>query len=67
MCYSTGKVEGSGSNVGGLVGGASNPSLVTNSVWDIETSEQETSAGGIGKTTAEMKDPQTYIDLGWAI
>lgn len=67
MCYSTGKVEGSGSNVGGLVGGASNPAKVTNSVWDIEASGQETSAGGIGKTTAEMKDPQTYIDLGWAI
>ena len=67
MCYSTGKVEGSGSNVGGLVGGASNPAKVTNSVWDTETSGQTTSAGGIGKTTAEMKDPQTYIDLGWAI
>ncbi len=65
-CYSAGKVEGS-SNVGGLVGGASNPNRVINSVWDIETSGQETSAGGIGKTTAEMKDPQTYIDLGWAI
>jgi len=67
MCYSTGKVEGSGSNIGGLVGGASNPAKVTYSVWDIEASGQETSAGGIGKTTAEMKDPQTYIDLGWAI
>ena len=67
MCYSTGKVEGSGSNVGGLVGNASNPAKVTNSVWDTETSGQTTSAGGIGKTTAEMKDPQTYIDLGWAI
>ncbi len=67
MCYSTGKVEGSGSNIGGLVGGAYNPANVTKSVWDIEASEQETSAGGIGKTTAEMKDLQTYIDLGWAI
>ena len=68
-CYSAGKVEGAegSSNVGGLVGRASNPNRVINSVWDIETSGQETSSGGIGKTTAEMKDPQTYIDLGWAI
>jgi len=65
-CYSAGKVEGS-SGVGGLVGAVANPNKVINSVWDIETSGQETSAGGIGKTTAEMKDPQTYIDLGWAI
>ena len=68
-CYSAGKVEGAegSSNVGGLVGIASKPDKVINSVWDIETSGQVTSAGGIGKTTAEMKDPQTYIDLGWAI
>lgn len=67
MCYSTGKVEGSGSGIGGLVGDASMPAKVTNSVWDIEASGQATSSGGIGKTTAEMKDMQTYIDLGWSI
>jgi uncharacterized delta-60 repeat protein len=37
-------------------------------VWDIETSGQLTSEGPEqGKTTAEMKDIQTYLDLGWDI
>jgi len=36
-------------------------------VWDIETSGQTTSSGGIGKTTAEMKNKQTYLDMGWVI
>ncbi len=61
-CYSTGSVSGS-SIVGGLVGG--NYSTVTNSFWDIETSNQNTSAGGTGKTTAEMKTQSTFTDAGW--
>jgi len=56
-CYSTGVVEGS-FDFGGLVG--DNSATVTNSFWDIETSEQENSAGGTGKTTAEMQDVATY-------
>jgi hypothetical protein len=36
-------------------------------VWDIETSGQITSQGGIGKTTEEMKNKQTYLDMGWVI
>ena len=63
-CYSTGFVVGS-TNVGGFCG--SNNGSITNSVWDTETSGQTTSSGGIGKTTAEMKSKQTYIDLGWSI
>lgn len=64
-CYSAGKVEGS-TNIGGLAGNITSGSVL-NSVWDIEASGQATSSGGIGKTTAEMKDMQTYIDLGWSI
>ena len=60
--YSTGSVSGS-SNVGGLVG--LNSSTVTNSFWDTETSGQTTSAGGAGKTTAQMKTAATYTDAGW--
>ena len=64
-CYSTGFVQGN-SNVGGfcgiLLGGT-----IENSVWDIETSGQTTSSGGVGKTTAEMKNKQTYLDMGWVI
>jgi len=39
-------------------------------VWDKEVSGVETDASGggaVGKTTAEMKNRQTYIDLGWSI
>lgn len=63
-CYSTGFVVGN-TNVGGFCGSGSGS--IINSVWDTETSGQTTSSGGIGKTTAEMKNKQTYIDLGWSI
>jgi len=54
-CYSTGSVNGTGDHVGGLVG--KNVGSITTSFWDIETSGQATSAGGVGLTTAEMMDP----------
>ena len=52
--YSSGKVYGSGSDTGGLVG--QDDGTVSNSYWDINTSNQSTSAGGTGLTTSEMKD-----------
>lgn len=61
-CYATGLVSG-GSNVGGLVG--FNDGAVDNSFWDIQTSGQTTSAGGTGKTTAEMKTLVTFTSAGW--
>jgi hypothetical protein len=61
-CYSTGSVSGS-SYIGGLVG--NNNSSVNNSFWDTETSGQATSAGGTGKTTAEMQTESTFTDAGW--
>ena len=63
--YSTGYVTGS-TNVGGLVG-KGQPSDVTNSFWDTQTSGQVSSDGGTGKTTAEMKDFDTFNDVGWDI
>ncbi|MCH7567978.1 MAG: LamG domain-containing protein [Nanoarchaeota archaeon] len=55
--YSTGFVSGNYS-VGGFSGGGT---LVSNTnYWDIETSNQTTSAGGVGKTTAEMKRQNTF-------
>jgi hypothetical protein len=33
--------------------------------WDIQTSGRATSAGGTGKTTAEMKTPSTFLEAGW--
>ncbi|MCD4828917.1 MAG: hypothetical protein K8R90_05750, partial [Candidatus Cloacimonetes bacterium] len=61
-CYSTGSVSGS-SVVGGLVG--NNSGTVTASFWDTETSGQSASAGGTGKTTAQMKTQSTFTDAGW--
>ncbi len=61
-CYSTGSVSGN-ELVGGLVG--LNRGAVTGSFWDIQTSEQSTSAGGTGKTTAGMQIESTFTDAGW--
>jgi hypothetical protein len=61
--YSTGTVSGT-SKVGGLVG-LQEIGPVISSFWDIQTSGQTTSAAGVGKTTAQMQDFQTYLDAGW--
>jgi hypothetical protein len=66
--YSSGSVSGS-DPVGGLVSISSG--TITNSYWDTETSEQPSSSGGTGKTTAQMKQQATFIDWDfdtiWAI
>jgi len=62
--YSTGRVTGN-RHVGGLVG--SNVGTVSNSFWDTQTSGQATSAGGTGKTTAEMMDIDNFTGTGWDI
>ena len=54
-CYSAGTVSGN-ELLGGLLG-RGNSDRVSHSLWDIETTGQGTSAGGIGLTTAEMMDP----------
>jgi hypothetical protein len=64
--YSTGTVTGD-NPVGGLVGESYVPVSVSRSFWDIHTSGQATSAGGIGKTTAEMKNIATFTGAGWNI
>jgi hypothetical protein len=61
--YSTGTVSGDG-DVGGLVGEADVNAVVA-SFWGIETSGQEMSAGGTGKTTAEMQKAATFLEAGW--
>lgn len=57
--YSTGSVIGE-DEVGGLIGLSSGS--CNNCFWDIETSDQTTSACGIGKTTAEMKQKATFTN-----
>ena len=46
--------------IGGLVGRRSNANaLVNNSYWDSQISGQDTSDGGSGKTTVELREPTT--------
>ena len=62
--YSTGTVSGN-TNVGGFIGNIETGSDydILDSFWDTETSGQSTSAGDeTGKTTAEMKDRDTFTD-----
>jgi hypothetical protein len=60
--YSIGSVDGS-VYVGGPVG--CNHGSVNSSFWDVQTSNQASSAGGTGKTTAEMQMAKTFLDAGW--
>jgi hypothetical protein len=62
--FSAGQVVGN-TNVGGLVG--DNSGVISNSFWDTEISGQTASAGGTGKTTAEMKTLSIFLDAGWDI
>ena len=55
--YATGSVAGN-RIVGGLVG--TNSGTVTSSFWDNQTTGKLTSAGGTGKTTAQMKELLTF-------
>ncbi len=76
-CYSVGRV-GASRAVGGLVGtiargSAGSPaalssvvaSSVVRSFWDIDTSGQRRSTGGLGKTTAKMRTASTFLNAGW--
>lgn len=63
-CFNAGLVEGDIAT-GGLIGLNNRVDLVLNSVWDEESSNQQSSAGGLNKSTNEMKNKDTYLDLGW--
>jgi hypothetical protein len=62
-CYSAAVVSGD-RDIGGFVGRNEEDGLY-DCFWDIEVSGQTTSAGGVGKTTTEMQDPNTFINAGW--
>ena len=69
--YATGggAILGTGTDISGLVGAAEEGSSVTASYWDTQTSGRSVSAGGEGKTTAELKLPTGYsgIYAGWNV
>ena len=61
-CYSTGAVHGR-DGVGGLIGDTYSGMFVcaAASFWDTQTSGQSKSAGGTGKTTAQMQTARTFL------
>jgi hypothetical protein len=59
--YSTGLVTGT-SMLGGMIA-YSNSSTISNSFWDTNASGQSLSGGGTGKTTAQMKNVETFTNL----
>ncbi len=66
QCYASGQVVGGRETympVGGLVG--SGPSGVNHCFCDNEASRMATSKGGVGLTTAQMQDRQTFTTAGW--
>jgi filamentous hemagglutinin family protein len=60
--YSTGRVTSAGM-AGGLVAEDITGTVVTDSYWNTTTSGQATSAGGTGKTSAQMMQAATFA--GW--
>jgi len=60
-CYSAGRVQGT-ERVGGLLG-STHLGEILHCFWDTQTSGLSDSAGGTGKTTAEMQTASTFI--GW--
>ena len=65
-CYSIGAVSGV-TRIGGLIGCDYFPgsNIAGTCFWNVENSGQSTSAGGTGKTTAEMQTSSTFIEAGW--
>ncbi len=60
--YATGAVtrsSGSADTIGGLAGAVTGDNI-TNSYWDTESTGHATSAGGTGKTGAELRTPTAY-------
>jgi hypothetical protein len=64
--YSAGSAAGD-LYVGGLVGHRGEETSVDHCFWDIDSSGQMTSAGGIGESTGRMKDISTFSEAGWNI
>ena len=61
--YSTGLVSGI-YDKGGLIG-YNLDGMVSSCFWDTNTSNQPTSMGGEGRTTAQMKTLSTFTIAGW--
>ncbi|MHC4075729.1 MAG: GLUG motif-containing protein [Planctomycetota bacterium] len=67
-CYATGSVTGGDDShdLGGLVGSNYYGGTISNCFWDVNTSDLDTSSGGMGLTTEQMQDIFHYSMNGWA-
>jgi len=64
--YFAGTFRGESKNTGGIIGWGNIPDDCFGNLWDSETSEEmKESKAGISKTTAEMKDVNTFLDALW--
>jgi hypothetical protein len=63
--YAAGKVTSASSSIGGLIARLFPKGEVVGSFWDVQTSGQNTSEGGTGKTTARMQTAKTFRDASW--
>ncbi len=67
-CYAVGRVAGGTGPLypaGGLTARSDVGGQAVGSFWDVQTTGQSKSAGGTGKTTAEMKTAKTFLDAAW--
>lgn len=65
-CYSIGLVNNGipADNIGGLLG-YNDSGTIIGSFWDVDTSGQTTSDGGIGLSTEDMLKISTFTSVGW--
>ncbi len=61
-CYAIGQVTADSAS-GGLVG--ANVGEILSCFWDVDASGTFTSAGGLGRTTAQMMHAATFVGAGW--
>lgn len=62
-CYAAGSVNVIDSGPAGLTNFFGGEGEIVDCFWDVETTGQLTSAGGTGKTTAEMQALATFSDI----
>jgi len=60
--YAAGLVDGS-IDVGGLVGRERRGGIVSSSYWDVETTGQSTSSGGVGLSTSDMTGSNARVNM----
>jgi len=63
--YSDGNVVNIAGKSGGLIGDTSSGSSINYCFWDITMSGLNSSSGGIGDSTPQMKTEMTFILAGW--